>query len=46
MEKEEGEGTGGSGSSLKNGQLVGIIFHTPRGFYCQEQSVGFLTKLK
>ena len=28
-----------SGSSLKNGQLVGIIFHTPQGFYCQEQSV-------
>ena len=27
------------GSSLKNGQLVGIIFHTPQGFYCQEQSV-------
>ena len=24
------------GSSLKNGQLVGIIFHTPQGFYFQD----------
>ena len=24
------------GSSLKNGQLLGIIFHTPQDFCCQE----------
>ena len=26
------------GSSPKNGQLLRLIFHTPRGFYCQVQN--------
>ena len=30
------------GSSLKNRQSLRLIFHTPQGFYCQEQNVSSL----